>query len=101
MKNNPDLLQKSEWENSDADLTANSSKINEDDYNMNISMKEERNNLKYQEILNVYVKNINQTKKQYGNQYMKLLMLHFLKKRIFSHKLFKTYVKIIQIKLSL
>ena len=41
MKNNPDLLQKAEVENADVGLTADVSEINEDYYNMNISMEEE------------------------------------------------------------
>ena len=40
MENNPDLLQESEVENADVYLTADASKINEDDYNMKISMEE-------------------------------------------------------------
>ena len=87
---NPDLLQESEVANSDVDLTAYASKIIEDDNNMNISTEEEQNNVEYQEILKGYVKNIT---KKYGDQYMKLLMLHLLKRRIYFHKSFKTYVK--------
>ena len=66
---------------------------------MIISMGEEQNTLLYQENMKVDVKNIAK-KKTYGDQYMKLLMLHFMKKRIFFHKLFFTYVKLIQINLS-
>ena len=39
-KSNPDFLQEPELKNADADLTAYVSKINEDDYNMKISMEE-------------------------------------------------------------
>ena len=45
MKNHTDLLQKDELVNSDADLTADESKTNEDSDNMNISMEEEQNNV--------------------------------------------------------
>ena len=40
MKNNPDLLQVAEVANIDAYLTADTSKINEDDDDMKISEKE-------------------------------------------------------------
>ena len=42
IKNNPYLLQESEVENADAYLTADSSNINEDNDNMNISMEEDQ-----------------------------------------------------------
>ena len=38
MKNNPDLLQEAEVVNYDADITADAIKINEQDYDMKISM---------------------------------------------------------------
>ena len=39
MKNNPDLLQEDKVENADADLTADASKINEDNDNNNHAME--------------------------------------------------------------
>ena len=42
MKNNPYLLQVAEVVNADADLTADTIKINEDDDDMNISVKKGR-----------------------------------------------------------
>ena len=77
MKNNPDLLQVSEVLNVDADLTVDESKINSNDVNMEISEKEEQNTVEYQETLKIDAKNINNNKIQYGDQYMKLLMLDF------------------------
>ena len=62
MKNNPDLLQETEVENSGSDLTAYASKIIEDNYNMKISMKEEQKTVEYQETLKVDVKNITKNK---------------------------------------
>ena len=50
---------------------------------MIISMEEENKTVEYQENMKVDVKNIAK-KTPYGDQYMKLLMLHFLKKRIFT-----------------
>ena len=51
-------------------------------------MEEEHKIVEYQETMKVDVKNIPKKTKTYGDQYMKLLMLHLLKKRIFLHKLF-------------
>ena len=62
MKNNPDLLQEAEVENSDADLTGYASKINEDNDNMKISMEEDQETVKYQNALKVDVKNITKNK---------------------------------------
>ena len=45
---------------------------------MVVTMKEEVNNLKYQEKMNVDIENI-ASKKKFGDQYMKLLMIHILK----------------------
>ena len=74
--------------------------MNEDDDNIKISMEEEQKNVEYQETLKVDVKNISKINK-YEDQYMKLLMLNFSNKQIFSHNILKTYVKITQINLSL
>ena len=41
---------------------------------MFVTMKEEKNNLKYQETINVDIKNISSKKNHFGYQYMKLLM---------------------------
>ena len=79
------MLQVAKAENSDADLTEDASKTNKEDYDMNISDKEEQRTVKYQVTLKIDVKSINN---------MKLLMLHFLKKQNFSHKISWTYVKI-------
>ena len=48
MKNTPDLLQVAEEENSEADLTADAGKINEDNDNMNISYKEHQKTVEYE-----------------------------------------------------
>ena len=45
--------------NADSDLNADASKISEDDYSMNISVKGEQKNVEYQETLKIDVKNIN------------------------------------------
>ena len=64
MKNNMDLIQVAEVVNSDADLTEDVGTINEDDYKMNISMKEEQKNVEFQETLKVDVNNIAKKKKK-------------------------------------
>ena len=69
------MLQEAKVENSDADLTADASKVNEDNDNMKVSMEEYQETVKYQNTLKLDVENI--AKKQYGDQYMKLFMLHF------------------------
>ena len=71
------MLQESEKQFSDAYVTADASKANEDYENMIISMEEKQNTLNYQETMKVDVDNIIKNKKTYGNQYMKLLMLRF------------------------
>ena len=58
MKNNPYLLQVAEVVNTDSSLTADATKINEDDYDVKISKKAEENNVGYQETLKIDVKNI-------------------------------------------
>ena len=63
MRNNPDLLQVAEVENSDADLTSDASKINEESANIKISMKEEQKSVEYQEILKIDVGNIAKNQK--------------------------------------
>ena len=57
------MLQEAEVENFDADLTADVGKINEDNENMNISMEEDQETVKYQNTLKVDVKNITKSKK--------------------------------------
>ena len=73
----------SEEVNADADVSADASKINEDYENMIISMEEEQKKIgllrNYESICRKYC-----PKKPYGDQYVKLLILHFLKKQIFS-----------------
>ena len=100
MKNNPDLLQEAEVENDNAYLTLYSDKINEEDDNMKISMEEDHETVEYQETLKLDVKNIAKNKNKYGDQYMKLFIIHFLRKTIFFQNLFQTHVKIIQIGLN-
>ena len=56
---------------------------------MIISVEEEQKTLEYQETMEVDVENISKSKKTYGDQYMKLLILHFLKKQIFSTRIFR------------
>ena len=82
------MLQEAEMENSYADLTADARKIIKDDNNIIISMKEEKKTVEYQGTIKLYAKNISKINK-YGNQYMKLLMHHFLKKLIFSTIFFR------------
>ena len=55
MKNNPDLIQEVEVENADADLTEDASKINKENKNINISVEEEQETVKYQNTLKVDV----------------------------------------------
>ena len=81
MKNNPDLLQEAEVENADADITSDAGKINEYDNNMNISMEKDQDIVKYQKLLK-WMSKIS-PKKWYGDQYMKLFVLHSLRKQIF------------------
>ena len=83
MKINPDLSVVSEVENDDTDLTADASKTNEEDDNINILEKENHNTVQNQETLKIYIKNIDKTLIQYRDQYMKLSMLRSLKKRKF------------------
>ena len=65
MKNNPDTSVVTEKENSDSDLTADESIINEDDENMIISMEEYQNTVEYQDTMKVDVKNISKNQKKY------------------------------------
>ena len=88
MKKNPDASVVADVENSDAFLTADASKINEEYENMNLSEKEDQNTVVYQETLKIDVKNINKKLIKHGDQYIKLSMLHFSKKLTFSHKSF-------------
>ena len=55
---------------------------------MIFSMKKDQKTFEYQETMRLDVKNIAKNKKTNGDQYMKLLMLRFLKKRIFFHNIF-------------
>ena len=58
MKNVPDLLQQTDVINTDLYLSADASKINEDDDNINISMGKYHETVEYQETLKVDVKSI-------------------------------------------
>ena len=42
-------------------------------------MKEYKNTLEYQETVNVDIENIASKKNHFGDQYMKLLMIHIMK----------------------
>ena len=87
-ENNPYLSVVAEVENSHAYLTTDSSITNEDDDNMNIPDKEEQKTVRYQENLKIYVITLTKTLRKYGDQYMKLLMKTFSKKRTFFHNIF-------------
>ena len=92
-ENNPDLSQEAEEQeaedaNADSDVTADASKVSENYDNMIFSMKKDQKTFEYQETMRLDVKNIAKNKKTNGDQYMKLLMLRFLKKRIFFHNIF-------------
>ena len=71
--------QGTEEANADAGVTADVSKMNEDDDKMIISMGKEQKTLEYQETMKVDVKNITKNPKIHGDQYIKLLLLNFLK----------------------
>ena len=43
---------------------------------MVVTMKEDKNNLKYQETMNVDIENIARKNNHFGDQYMKLFMIH-------------------------
>ena len=64
MKNNPYLLQVAEVVNADADLTAYTTKINEDDDNMDIPYKEYQKKVEYQETLKIKRENIEENIKK-------------------------------------
>ena len=91
-KNNPDLLQEYEWqeskgENDDSDVNVESNKIDEDKNNMVISMEEEQKNLEYQKTMKGDVENIARDKK-IGDLYVKLLIISFCR-NIFSTRHFR------------
>ena len=93
MKNNPYASVVDEVPNDEEDLTTYASKINEEDDDMSISYQEKNNTVGYQETLKYMSKISTNTFRQHVDQYMKLLMLHFSKKRTFFHKLFQIDVK--------
>ena len=84
MKINPDLLQEAEVENTDAYLTSDASKINEDNDNINISMEEEQENVEYQKTLKVDIKNTTKNRKTVWKPVYEVIHASILKKRIFS-----------------
>ena len=86
MKNNTDFLQVAEVVNDNSYLTAYASKIKEDDDDINISLKKDQKTVEYQETLKIYVENIGKKIYIYIDQYMKLSMLHFLRKLNCFHK---------------
>ena len=92
MKNYPYFSVVSEVANYDVDLTADIIRTNEEDNDMNISLKEWQSTVGYQETLRIDVKISTKTIKQYGDQYMKLLMLQFLKKRTCSTRIFRLFM---------
>ena len=56
------MLQEAEVANSDVDLTADASKISEDDDDMNISVKKEHKTVEYQETFEIDAVNIAKNK---------------------------------------
>ena len=77
------LLQKeeentAEESNADADINAEANTIRDEKKDMVVTMKEENNNLKDIETMNVDIENIASKNNHFGDQYMKLLMIHIL-----------------------
>ena len=83
-KKNPVLLQQEEESssgetNDNADVNAEANEINDKKKDMVFKIEEENKTLEYQEKMNVDIKKIDSTKQPFGDQYMKLLMIHILK----------------------
>ena len=81
------MLQVTELKVSDAYLTVDSSKTNEESVNVNISGIEEQNLWCIKKLWKSMSKIFTKTLMQYGDQYMKLLMSHFSKKQTFFHNI--------------
>ena len=77
MKNNPYLSVAAEVEHSDADLTSDASKTNEEDDYIDISEKENQKNVGYQETLKIDVKNIDKTIKTIRRQIYEVIDITF------------------------
>ena len=75
--------QEAEDADDDADLNAEANKIYKDNNDMVISMGEGQKTLECRETMNVEVENIG---KKNRDQYMKLLILHFLEQQNISDK---------------
>ena len=89
MKINPDLSVVSEVENDDTDLTADASKTNEEDDNMNILEKENHNTVQNQETLKIYIKNIDKNINTIQRPIYEVIDATFFEETEISHKLFR------------
>ena len=93
-ENNSYLLQEDEEQeakkaNTDAGVTAEANKTDEENSEIVISIKEAQKTLEYQETMKVDVKNIAKNKKTYRDQYLKLFTLHiFLGNSYFLTRIF-------------
>ena len=100
MENDSDLSIVAEVENYDADLTTDASKTNEEDDDMNILDKEEQKTVVYQEILKIYVENIDKNIKTAWRPIYEVIDAPFFEEtNIFPQDILDLY-KIIQIKIS-
>ena len=63
----------------DADTNAEDNKIIHIDKEKLVTIEEERNNLEYQETMNLNTEKLPVQVNKFGYQYMKLLMIHILK----------------------
>ena len=79
------VLLQEEWKNvaeetnDDADVNAKANKFLDKNKDVVVTMKEERNTLKYQESINVDIKTLPVKNNHFGYQYMKLFIIHILK----------------------
>ena len=85
---NPVLLQEEEVNlagetNNDADVNTEANRINDKKKNMAVTMKENKKTLGYQETINVDIEKLPVKNNHFGDQYMKLVMIRFLKKQFF------------------
>ena len=88
MKNNPDLLQVAEVKNSDTDVSADASKTNEENWDMNISKKEEHTTVGYQETLKIDVENINKNINTIWRPIYEVMDETFFGKMAYFHDIF-------------
>ena len=84
--------------NDDADINEEANKINDNKKEIFVIMKEEKNTFKYQETINVDIESFPVKNNHFGDQYMKLLKIHILKKQNYFEKI-QTNVQIIQMNL--